>query len=257
MNDKYKVVLVGAGKLANHLGPHLKKIGHDVVQVYNKTLSKAQNLAEKLSADAIDDLRNVDENADIYIIAVSDDAIAQIAKELNFVNGVVAHTSGTTGMEVLSGLDNYGVFYPLQTFSENAELDMHQVPVIYEANNEHALSKLRHLAMDISNKTAFLNSDERKQLHVSAVFANNFTNHLWAVAQNILERNNIDQSLIVPLINETVNKIQSNPAKNMQTGPALRGDDTTTNEHLLALKDHPIQKGIYELLTHSIQNSKL
>jgi len=160
-------------------------------------------------------------------------------------------------MDPLSSLDNYGVFYPLQTFSDNADIDMHQVPVIYEANNESALAKLRHLAMDISNKTAFLNSGERKQLHVSAVFANNFTNHIWAIAQNILERNNIDQSLIVPLINETVNKIQSNSAKDVQTGPALRGDSKTTDAHLLTLANHPIQKGIYELLTHSIQNSKL
>jgi len=246
-----KIVLLGAGNLAFHLTDCLlndKNI--EVVQVYNRSLEKINYLKSKTSIT--NNLLALKE-ADIYVIAVSDNAILELSKSLISKNKLVVHTSGCVDMNDLHSISNKGVFYPLQTFSKEKNIDFSTVPICIEASNEKDLDLLENLAKSISNTVYKINSEQRKNLHVSAVFVNNFVNHLYYIGNEICAENNIPFEILLPIIKETAKKIETLSPFESQTGPAKRNDSSTITEHLAILNNK--QQEIYTLLTKSIQET--
>ena len=246
-----KIVLLGAGNLAYHLTKCLlNKNDLEVVQVYNRSLEKINYLKSKTSIT--NNLLALKE-ADIYIIAISDNAIFELSKKLILKNKLVVHTSGGVDMKELHSISNKGVFYPLQTFSKDKDIDFLKVPICIEASNKKDLDLLENLAKSISNNVYNINSEQRKSLHVSAVFVNNFVNHLYAIGNEICAKNNIPFEILLPIIKETAKKIETLSPFEAQTGPAKRNDSTTIAEHLAILNNK--QQEIYTLLTKSIQET--
>ncbi|MCZ4244449.1 Rossmann-like and DUF2520 domain-containing protein [Pedobacter punctiformis] len=249
-----KVVLLGSGNVATHLALALKAKGEDIVQVYSPNLINAGNLAEKVESAAINDLSKIDQHADLYLISVKDDAIEQVAASLKQVKGLVVHTSGTTDVKLLSAhVAHSGVFYPLQTFSKNKDVDFKNIPLCIEASDEKQLGILKQLANKLSEKVYEIDGDKRKVLHLAAVFACNFTNHLYTLANQVLSGHNLEFDIIRPLIAETADKIKADLPENVQTGPAIRHDESTIKAHLDRLKDMPELHNIYETLSNSIK----
>jgi len=249
-----KIVLLGSGNVATHLAKALKSKGEEIVQVYSQNLDNAILLAQSIATESIGDLNEIKQNADLYIISVKDDAIESVAKSLKNVTGLVVHTSGTTDINILSSqVTKAGVFYPLQTFSKEKEVSFENIPLCIEANDESQLTILSNLAAKISREVYKLNGEKRKVLHLAAVFACNFPNHLYALANEILSQNGLDFEIIRPLIAETADKVMSNLPENVQTGPAVRADESTLNKHLSMLTDMPELQNIYQTLSDSIK----
>ena len=249
-----KIVLLGSGNVATHLAKALKANGEDVLQIYSPNLVNARWLANQLSAEAVDDLSQINQDAELYIISVKDDVIEHVAASLADVNGLVVHTSGTTDIQVLaSHVKQAGVFYPLQTFSKAKDVSFLNIPLCIEATDQTQLSMLRQLASKLSEKVYELDGQKRKVLHLAAVFACNFPNHLYAMANEILQENDLDFDIIRPLIAETADKVMSNLPENVQTGPAIRNDETTMSKHLGMLESKPEMKHIYQTLSDSIK----
>lgn len=253
-----KIVLIGAGNAGFHLGCRLKECGEDILQVFSRNLLHAKELGEKIEARFIDDLDQTDRHADLYILAVHDDAIAEVAEKLATLGlreKFVVHTSGATPKTVFenTGLLRYGVFYPLQTFSKKRRPDFTQIPLCIDADLEADLEILRQLAQKISPNVFVINDEERAVLHVAAVFVNNFANHLFHAGHTILTSENLPFDLLLPLMRETVAKLEAGTPADMQTGPAIRGDEATIRRHLTYLKKFPQFAGLYRTLTESIR----
>lgn len=249
-----EIVLLGSGNVATHLAKALKAKGEKVVQVYSPSLVNAKLLADSIAAEAVNDLNAVKTDARLYIISVKDDAIESIAEGLKAVSGLVVHTSGTTDIKVLSAyVKQAGVFYPLQTFSKAKEVDFDRIPLCIEATDADQLEVLHKLAAKLSQQVYELDGEKRKVLHLAAVFACNFPNHLYALANQVLQQNGLDFEIIRPLIAETADKVMTNLPENVQTGPAVRADETTMNKHLSMLKDMPELHEIYQTLSNSIK----
>ncbi|TCC98739.1 Rossmann-like and DUF2520 domain-containing protein [Pedobacter hiemivivus] len=251
-----KIVCIGSGNVATHMAKAFEENGADIVQVWSRELVNAQALANEIGAQAISDLKLVDKYADLYLIAVKDDAIAKVAKELKEINGIVVHTSGATDMEVLAGFKNYGVFYPLQTFSKQQPIDFIHVPLCLEANTEENMSALQLMAMKLTPLIYEVETKKREVLHVAGVFANNFVNHLYQLSHQILKKNDLDFELLRPLIMETAVKVQDALPEDVQTGPAVRNDKKTILKHEELLKRTPHLQEIYKNLSNSIKKSK-
>jgi predicted short-subunit dehydrogenase-like oxidoreductase (DUF2520 family) len=248
----YKIVIIGAGNVATQLGAALKKANHTIVQVYSKHRSSSEKLAKLLKCDHTISPEKINRTADIYIIAVNDDAIGEVAKQFNFSDKIVAHTSGSVAMDVLKPISkNSGVFYPLQTFSINKKVDLKNVPICIEANNIKTAKILEQLGKTISKNVRKINSEQRINIHIAAVFACNFTNHFYSIADEILKANKLSLDIIKPLIAETAEKIRNNPPAKMQTGPAIRGDKKTMDKHLKMLVDKDLKK-LYQLISKNI-----
>lgn len=249
-----EIVLLGSGNVATHLAKALKAKGENVVQVYSPNLVNAKLLADSIAAEAVNDLNAVKTDAGLYIISVKDDAIESIAEGLKAVSGLVVHTSGTTDIKVLSAyVKQAGVFYPLQTFSKTKEVDFDRIPLCIEATDADQLEVLHKLAAKLSQQVYELDGEKRKVLHLAAVFACNFPNHLYALANQVLQQNGLDFEIIRPLIAETADKVMTNLPENVQTGPAVRADESTMNKHLSMLKDMPELHEIYQTLSNSIK----
>lgn len=247
------IVMLGSGNVATHLGKAFFNAGHTILQVWSRDLRHAQSLADHLDADAIDQQGNVDPGADIYVVSVVDDAIISVLEQLPFVSAIVVHTSGSTDIEVLSRYSrNYGVFYPLQTFSKAVDIDLSRTPILLEASNEDVFKKLQELAFSVSKDVQPCTSDQRIKLHIAAVFSCNFTNHLYTIAQRIAEESRLDFDLIRPLILETARKVIDKLPSEVQTGPAVREDQLTIDRHKKILADRPNWLRIYELLSDDI-----
>ena len=223
------------------------------MQVYSRHIESALELAAKLpGASATANLNDIVDDADIYLLSVKDDAIAGIAAALPKGNALVLHTSGSVGVEALApASDRYGVFYPLQTFSKNVDLDMPAVPLFVEGNTPETEAEIRALGEKVFMKVYHADSEIRKKMHVSAVFACNFTNHIYALAVKLLQEQDIPANVLLPLIDETAAKIHTMPPKVAQTGPAIRYDENVINKHLAMLND-PDMRSIYQLLSRSI-----
>jgi predicted short-subunit dehydrogenase-like oxidoreductase (DUF2520 family) len=249
------IVILGSGNIATHLGRAFKMAGQTISQVWSRDITKATALADTLAAEAIDSMFDLDRSADLFIIAVNDEAIRKIALEMKLSDQLLLHTSGSTGLSALEGASTrIGVFYPLQTFSKIKSIDFRQIPIIIEANVSEVLAIIRAIADRLSEKVIELNSEQRKTLHIGAVFACNFTNHLFGLAQELLEEKGLDYELLKPLIAETLNKIEMNSPVSVQTGPAIREDQATIQAHLELLKDNPDLSELYIKLSQSIVN---
>lgn len=243
-----KIVLLGSGNVASALGGALQLAQHDVVAVWSRTIAHAKELADKLHTAFTDELSDLPEDADLYILSVSDDAIKTVAADVFFDGKALVHTSGTSSIHIQK---ISGVFYPLQTFSKKRAVDFTKVPVIVEGLTAELTNMLLELGRSISKTVQVGNSAQRKALHVAAVFANNFSNHLFSIAEDILNANGMDFDLIKPLIAETAAKVQVLSPKLAQTGPAVRNDQLTINTHLAFLTEHPALE-LYALLSKII-----
>jgi len=242
------IVILGGGNVAYHLtNALLQNSAVNVVQVYNRSLEKINCFKNGTSiTNNLSELKD----ADIYILAVSDNVISELSSALNLKNKLVVHTSGSMAMDELKSVSNKGVFYLLQTFSKEREIDFSTVPICIEAETEKDLRLLESLAKSISKNCYRINSNQRKSLHVSAVFVNNFVNHLYLIGHEICEQNKVPFEILLPLILETANKITALPPLVAQTGPAKRNDTKTIQKHLGMLNKN--QQEIYTLLTKSI-----
>ena len=251
------IVMIGSGNVAAVLGRKFKAAGHDIVQVYSRNASKASKLAYEWDTESTNYKSLINPKADVYIIAISDDAIDEVASGLKFPTKVVAHTAASVPKEVLEKVSpHYGVFYPLQSLrKEVAELP--EIPIFFDGNDDRAKKTLARLAASISEeKVRQAGNDERLKLHVAAVIVGNFTNHLYALAEQYCQQEGLEFSQLLPLIKETAARINEISPRVAQTGPALRHDGETILKHLELLKTHPHLKNIYLLLTESIQQWK-
>lgn len=248
-----RAVVVGTGKVATHLGLALQAAGVDIIQVYGRDAHKTKQLARLLHAKSTDDPNQVLPHAGLILIAVSDDAIATIAARLQAEESIVVHTSGFTDMQIFAPYHkHYGVFYPLQTFSENRKPDYARIPFFIEASDANTRNALQTLARKISKTVYTADSTRRRKLHLAAVFACNFANSMYGIAQDLLEKEGLDFNLLHPLILETADKATQTNPRNAQTGPARRNDQTTLKAHLEILQDLPEFKAIYQQLTDHI-----
>ena len=250
-----KLVCIGSGNVATHMAQAFKDAGVKVLQVWSRQVDHAAVLANKVDAAVLDDLDGADQNADLYLICVKDDAIADVAAKLKNVKGLVVHTSGSTDMSILNGCARYGVLYPLQTFSIAKELDFSQVPLCIEASNTEELETLNGIARRISTNIYKATSGQRRSLHLAAVFASNFSNHLYHLSQLIVEEQGLDFSMLKPLIMETAEKVQQGLPLLVQTGPAIRHDEQTMQKQMAMLQSKHELSEIYKILSDSIKKT--
>lgn len=252
-----KIVLLGSGNVATHLGRALLKTNNDVVQVYSRTMANAQALADVLTCDATDDVDGVRADADVYVFSVKDDALPLLIQKLAPRNtaALYLHTAGSVDMEVFRGYaQHYGVLYPMQTFSKSREFPFRQVPCFIEASDDASLAAVETLARSLTENVTRMSSAKRKSLHVAAVFACNFTNHCYRMAERVLDEAGIDFSALLPLIDMTAQKVHEMSPQDAQTGPAIRYDESVINRHLDML-DEAMMRDVYALMSRSIHQS--
>ncbi|MCW3789025.1 Rossmann-like and DUF2520 domain-containing protein [Plebeiibacterium sediminum] len=249
------IVLIGAGNLATQFGYSLAKKGFNIRQVYSFTIKNAEILAEKLNAYYTDNLDEIQLDADLYIIAVKDAFLAETIEKLPVVKGIVTHTAGSHHLDMLLKFDNYGIIYPFQTFSKDKEVDFNTIPILVEANNKQTENDLLEFGHKVSQTVMTCDSDQRKQIHLAAVFACNFTNHMYAIADEILKKHDISFDVIKPLILETASKIDVLSPLEAQTGPAIRGDQNIIDNHLKMLSDESELASIYKTLSKRIMTN--
>lgn len=251
-----RIVLIGAGNLASQLGKSLKVAGSHIVQVYSRTEKSARELAGILECSFTCDLTSLIE-CDLVIVAVKDDAIETVLKRLAVSRSILVHTAGSIPMSMLNAYSkNIGVFYPLQTFSKERDVDFSSIPICLEASSPKVFDLLQELAAKISDVVKSVNSEERKNLHLAAVFTCNFVNHFYHLGDLLLQEKGLDFDLLKPLIQETAQKVLSMKPLDAQTGPAIRFDETIINKHLDLLTDEPELKKIYSFVSESIYKTQ-
>ena len=253
-----KIVSIGAGNLSACLSKTLQNAGFEIAQIYSRTEASAKELANSIQAPYTTDMDSIVVDASLYVISVSDDAIESIAEKLSFTDGLVVHTAGSVPMDVFAGkMKNYGVLYPLQTFSKFRAVNFSDVPVFIEANTPENQQVLRMVAQTVSHNVYDASSSERMQLHLAAVFGCNFVNHLYHLSAQIVQQAGFDFSVLFPLILETAQKalVSENPKK-VQTGPAARNDRNVMCKQLELLSPHPEWREIYAKLSENIQKEK-
>jgi predicted short-subunit dehydrogenase-like oxidoreductase (DUF2520 family) len=244
-----KVTVIGSGNVAQHLITAFENSDStELVQVFSRDVSKVLHLVSE--DQAIDDLSLL-VPADLYIISVTDGAVAKVSQNLPFTNQFVVHTSGSMPTDALDPKNRRGVFYPLQTFTKNKPVNFKEIPMCLEAELAGDYALLEKTASAISNHIYRIGSEQRKALHVAAVFVNNFTNHLYFLADKICAENQLPFDILKPLIAETANKVRLLSPDEAQTGPAKRNDINTIETHLSFLKEEHF-KNIYRTLTQSI-----
>lgn len=249
-----KVVIVGSGNVATHLSLAIASLeGIEICQVYSPTEAHAEILAERLNCDFVTDPTQIRKDADVYLFALKDQALETVIRAVPANNGLWLHTSGSMPMQVFAGYtERYGVLYPLQTFSKSREISFQGIPLFIECHREEDKNCLEELARRLSGKVCELSSEKRRSLHLAAVFACNFTNHIYALAEEILAKEGLSRDYLFPLIDETAAKVHELPAQEAQTGPAIRYDENIINKHLGMLADDPDVQTLYRLLSQSI-----
>jgi predicted short-subunit dehydrogenase-like oxidoreductase (DUF2520 family) len=251
-----KISIIGTGNIATHLGLRIKERGLRIEQIFGRNDLKATYLSEKIGAKPISNPFNFDPSVDVVIIAVSDSAIPSVAELFSKVieNQLVVHTSGSIASTILQPyFKNYGTLYPLQTFSIGSQPDFDKIPIFCNANNLNNTILIKQIAEKLSPKTYEISDEDRLVLHVAAVFVNNFTNHLFKIGAEILNQKNLPFEVLMPLIEETVNKLKNNTPSVVQTGPAIRGDNVTISKHIDYIeKNIPQYDLIYKILSINI-----
>ena len=249
------VTLIGAGNVAHHMGKALYAAGIVIDQIFSRNKQKSSNLANIISSEAISDLSQV-RPSQLVILAVSDSAIPEVATTISHFlppDTFVVHTSGATPSAfIASHFRRYGVFYPPQTLTIGRDTVFKEAPLCIHAGNERDLLELEELGKQICDQVYRIDDRQRQWLHLTAVVVNNFPNHLYTLAEEVLIDHDLPFDLLKPLILETARKVQDSPPAPMQTGPARRGDQATINAHLSLLEDYPALKEVYEALTKSI-----
>ena len=251
------IVIIGSGNVAAVLGRKFKAAGHNILQIYSRNASAASALAYEWDTESTNYKSLINTNAEVYIVAVSDDAIDDVIKDIHLPRKVVAHTAASVPGEILKPVtDHYGVFYPLQSLRKEMT-GLPDVPVFFEGSDETTRKKLDALAHSIAgDNVTEAGGDARLKLHVAAVMVSNFTNHMYALAEDYCKKEGLDFRQRLPLIEETAGRIKDISPKTAQTGPAVRHDKETIEKHIDLLKQYPHLKNIYLLLTESIQQLK-
>lgn len=248
-----RICLIGAGNLATQLGIALSEKGHQIVQVWSRTSKSAAELASKLKCTYTAEISSIVYCTDIYIIAISDSAIESVLAQRAWGNTLVVHTAGSIPMDILAPYcTNFGVFYPFQTFTITKEVDFNQVPICIEANTSQNLEVLNTLAQSLSQNIRIVDSNQRQQIHLAAVFVCNFVNHFYSIGEELLREKGIDFEILKPLILEAASKVVYQSPESSQTGPASRNDKIVMYKHLAMLANHPDLKNLYSLISERI-----
>lgn len=249
------IVLLGSGNVAAVLGRKFRAAGHTILQIYSRNAKAASELAYEWDTESTNYKSTIVRQADVYIIAVNDDAIADVAANLELPGAVVAHTAASVSRELLQNVSkHYGVFYPLQSLRTEMK-DLPEIPVFVDGNDEKAISVLTTLARSISpEQVSGAGPEDRMKLHIAAVLVSNFTNHLYNLAAGYCQQEGLDFKQLQPLIEETALRLRDMHPAQAQTGPAIRLDQSTIDKHLEILKNHPRLSEMYRLFTKSIQS---
>ena len=243
------IILLGSGNVATHLGIALKNSNYTIVQVYSKSIENAKILANKLDAQFTNNLSKL-KSSDLIIVCINDDAILSVLSQIK--NTAIVHTSGSIGLDVFKQkFTNYGVFYPLQTFNKEIDINISEIPFCIEGNSLEFEKQLIKIAKALSNNVVKMNSQQRKQLHIAAVFACNFSNHMYSIADDLLAKKNIDFKILLPLIRKTNANLENYRPKEVQTGPAKRKDTAIIQEHIATIKENEI-KELYHRISDNI-----
>lgn len=257
MEDFFNISIIGSGNVAWHLAPELENAGHRITEVYSRNPQHAKKLQNRLyHAELNTNLDFSNSQSEIFILCISDDAIEEVAQEIVLPDhAMLIHTSGSQSINVLeySATENIGVFYPLQTFTKSKRISFKDIPILVESENSYSAQVLNKLGKSISKKVLKVSSKDRIAIHIAAVFACNFTNHLFARAENMLKDHGFEFELLRPLIAETINKGLDIGPKNAQTGPAARGDLKILDKHMAFLEGSEHQE-LYRLITEKILN---
>jgi predicted short-subunit dehydrogenase-like oxidoreductase (DUF2520 family) len=250
-----KVSIAGSGRLAKHLMKAIKGSNLELVQIWARDKQAAEKLSTQFQVPVAATLQAASDQTDLLILAVSDSAVEELANTLQ-TNAIVVHCSGILSSNILQMHPNYGVLWPIQSFSENRDLDFKTIPIVVDANNEENKRILEITADTIGKRTVFADESQRQKLHVAAVFVNNFSNHLYVLMEDFLKKNNLSFNHLKPLMLETVLKLDTLSANQAQTGPAKRGDELSLNIHreILASEQHLLE--IYNLISKSIQSNQ-
>jgi predicted short-subunit dehydrogenase-like oxidoreductase (DUF2520 family) len=248
------ITLIGSGHVATVLGTQAAAAGHQVKQVYSRTLEHAEKLATILNADATSDWAAIDQEVQLFIIAITDDALVEVTHHWHSTKAMVVHTAGSVSKGILQAVGkNFGVLYPLQSLRAEKR-DYANLPLIVDANTPDDLVWLMEFAETLSDRVYMADDDKRRKIHLSAVLANNFTNHILAIAEAYCKAENIDFQILTPLIEETFEGLKTHSAMTVQTGPAVRGDQKTMALHQQLLKDYPGIGHLYDTLSSSIRH---
>lgn len=250
-----KIVIVGAGNIATFFSQKFHQAGFEIVQIISAELIHAQQLAGFFHCSFTNDIQQINKNADVYLFAVKDDILLELATQISLPNKLVIHTAGSIHLNELSGMSmRQACIWCVYSINKNNLPGANDIPLVVNAHFEEDLKIVGTLAKAISHNIYFLNDTQKSSLHLAAVFANNFTNHLFSISKNIVEAEDIPFEILHPIILDTSTKLlKSAPEKN-QTGPAIRRDEKTMEKHLTLLQDETF-KAIYRLLSASIQKS--
>lgn len=252
-----KLILLGSGNAATQLGTALFRAGYQFIQIYSRKMDHAARLAERIGgADYTDDPSEIKaDQADLIISALRDSVAEDVWRQIHFGTTPVCHTAGSMPLDSLAPYAQHrGVLYPLQTLSLKRDLDFSSIPLFIEAESAGTLKKLKRVATAISKRVRVVTSEQRKSIHIAAVFANNFSNHMFSIASELLREKGLDFDDLLPLIDETSSKVHDLEPAAAQTGPAIRYDENIITEHKRCLADHPEWAELYEMISRSIHS---
>lgn len=249
------VVIFGCGNVASYFAERFVALNFPILQVYHPDIRKAAFFASSYKAKGINDIKQINQQADIYFIAVKDSAIESIATQLANNSGILVHTSGAIKLEVLKKHARAAVFYPLQTFTKGIKIINQDFPLLIESKEKNDEGYLKQLAVNMGMQVHFINSNQRTEIHLAAVFAANFANHCIKIGYDLMASKNHPPEMLLPLIKESIYKLNYITPAEAQTGPAIRNDDVTIEKHLQLLNNNTSLKLLYELLTKNIQTS--
>ena len=250
-----KTVFVGAGKLATNLSIALQRAGCTIVQVYSRTEESAKALGERIGCTWTNDTEKIAKDADIYIYALTDTVLPHIASlPIGNEEAIHLHTAGSIDKEVFSSKKRYGVLYPFQSFSKEQLADFSQIPILTEGSDKVTEERITKIAQSLSDKVYQANLEHRQRLHLAGVFANNFTNCMYAIAEEQLQKAGLPFDILLPLIQETAHRVETIPPRKAQTGPAKRRDKNVMEKHIQLLEDDPSIETLYRIISTNIMN---
>lgn len=250
-----KVVCLGAGNVATHLAAALYEHSVEIIQVYSRTLESASALANRVGATPVTDPNEIVNNADLYLFSLKDSVLESVIAQIPSNSGIWIHTAGSISIDIFSNYTaRYGVLYPFQTFTKNRKLNWREIPIFLEGSDDESLNTIKIIAKKLSDKTFNLSSAERRYLHLTGVFACNFTNHMYTLSKEFLDKINLPFDVVLPLIDETASKIHNLSPEEAQTGPAIRYDENVINKHLSLIEDGSV-KQIYKIISDNIHRT--
>ena len=249
------VVFIGAGNVAPHFSQAMKNAGFSILQVFSRTVDNAKSLADIYGCTYTTDIKQILPDADIYIFSLKDDILQEVIAEMPANNGLWIHTAGSVHTDIFRGqTGRYGVIYPLQTLSKSRKTFFYRIPLFIEGCTNSVENEIFDIAAALSENVTRMTSDKRRYLHLAAVFACNFSNHMYTIAAQLLEKQNIDRLALQPLIDETANKLYDMSPASAQTGPAVRYDRNVIERHIAMLEDDEMKK-LYKAISESIHKS--